>query len=112
MKRLVNAQSHFSASDFMSDRLDSRGRIIALKTQSKRFQIQGTAFFKDSNYLERENEISKNNAMLIKNLLEISHGKRVIHKLNDRIVDISAVERNPSGDRAASGNEQQAKEPE
>ena len=26
--------------------------------------------------LERENEISKNNAKLIKNLLEISHGKR------------------------------------
>ncbi len=26
--------------------------------------------------VERENEISKNNAMLIKNLLEISHGKR------------------------------------
>jgi len=27
-------------------------------------------------YIERENEISKNNAKLIKNLLEISHGKR------------------------------------
>ena len=26
--------------------------------------------------VERENQISKNNAMLIKNLLEISHGKR------------------------------------
>ena len=28
------------------------------------------------NRVERENEISKNNAKLIKNLLEISHGKR------------------------------------
>ena len=28
-------------------------------------------------FIERDNEISKNNAMLIKNLLEISHGKRV-----------------------------------
>ena len=27
--------------------------------------------------IERENEISKNNAFLIRNLLEISHGKRV-----------------------------------
>jgi len=26
---------------------------------------------------ERDNEISKNNALLIRNLLEISHGKRV-----------------------------------
>jgi hypothetical protein len=27
--------------------------------------------------IEKETEISKNNAMLIRNLLEISHGKRV-----------------------------------
>ena len=28
--------------------------------------------------IERDNEIGKNNALLIKNLLEISNGKRVI----------------------------------
>ena len=74
MKRLVNAQSHFTQQD-MSERVESRDKIAALKTHAKRFQVQGNRDEITAG-IERDQEISKNNAMLIKNLLEISHGKR------------------------------------
>lgn len=46
---------------------------------NKKFHATGKINFElDLTFaLERDNEISKNNALLIKNLLEISHGKRV-----------------------------------
>ena len=75
MKRLVNAQSHFTQQD-MSERVESREKIAALKTHAKRFQVQGNSADAITADIERDQEISKNNAMLLKNLLEISHGKR------------------------------------
>lgn len=52
-----------------------------VKEHNKKFQKIGITLnifrFTINLNLERENEISKNNAFLIKNLLEISNGKRV-----------------------------------
>ncbi len=59
----------------MEPAIETRDKLIALKTHAKKFQIQGISFIIRI-FVERENEISKNNAKLIKNLLEISHGKR------------------------------------
>jgi hypothetical protein len=36
VKRLVNAQSHFTSAD-VNDRIESRERLIALKTHAKNF---------------------------------------------------------------------------
>lgn len=47
------------------------------KTANKRFMQQGKQDFCANFRVERDSEISKNNALLIRNLLEISHGKRV-----------------------------------
>ena len=40
VKRLVNAQSHFGHLD-VSERLEYRDKVIALKTYAKKFQVQG-----------------------------------------------------------------------
>lgn len=40
VKRLVNAQSHFTQVD-ISERDENRDKLVALKTHAKKFQIQG-----------------------------------------------------------------------
>jgi len=47
VKRLINAQSHFGQLDM--NRLESREKLIQLKSTAKRFHIQGKDFLNKSN---------------------------------------------------------------
>ena len=84
VKRLINAESHFvqegaSLVDAVNRAHESREKYQNVKNNNKRFHDQGMpiSLYHLTKPAERDNQISKENAMLIKNLLEISHGKRV-----------------------------------
>ena len=76
MRRLINTQSKLA--NELADQTTmnhTRERYYSTKQNTKKFHDQGKV--REPTFSERDNEISKQNAILIKNLLEISHGKRV-----------------------------------
>eukprot|EP00347_Sterkiella_histriomuscorum_P007235 403349744 len=66
VRRLINAESHLAQEIPGLQRIDEqREKYHSVKNNVKKFHD-----------MERGNAISKQNALLIKNLMEISHGKR------------------------------------
>lgn len=79
VRRLINTESQLASEIPPVERMnDTREKYYSVKQNTKKFHDQGEkkSQFKHA-FIERDNHISKQNALLIRNLLEISHGKRV-----------------------------------